>query len=49
MASLTQYSTALHQASAPDRAAPGAGTRWFGCAIYASIVVLVVIAAMQAG
>ena len=47
MASLAQYSAALHEAPSTARPAPGRGTRLFGVAIYVSAAALVVAAALQ--
>ncbi len=47
MASLAQYSAALHDAPSVERPAPGRGTRMFGLAIYASTALLVVAAALH--
>jgi hypothetical protein len=46
MASLAQYSNALHAAPAAERTRPGAGSRWVGLAICAGIAVLVIVAAI---
>lgn len=47
MASLAQYSAALHDTPAVERPAPGRGTLWAGFAIYAATAALVVLAALQ--
>ena len=47
MTSLAQYSTALHDAPAQERPAPGAGTRIAGIMIYLAAAALVVVAAVQ--
>ena len=47
MASLAQYSAALHDAPAAHRPAPGRATRWFGIALYVVAGALVLAAAVQ--
>ena len=47
MASLAQYSAALHDAPSTARPAPGRGSRWFGMAVYAATGALVLAAALQ--
>ncbi|MCB0877871.1 MAG: hypothetical protein KDC46_02675 [Thermoleophilia bacterium] len=47
MASLAQYSAAIHDATPVDRPSPGFGTRWVGIAIYLAAAALVVLAAIQ--
>lgn len=46
MASLAQYSAALHDAEQPQRPAPGTGTKVMGAAIYAAVFALVAIAGL---
>jgi hypothetical protein len=46
MASLAQYSAALHDAEPATRPAPGTGTRVMGLAIYAAVFALVAIAGL---
>ena len=46
MASLAQYSAALHDQEPASRPAPGTGTRVVGAAIYAAVFVLVGIAGL---
>jgi hypothetical protein len=47
MASLAQYSAALHDAPSSARPAPGRGSRWFGIALYVATAALVAAAALQ--
>lgn len=47
MASLAQYSARLHDQGGTARPVPGLGARCFGVAIYVSITVLVIAAALQ--
>ncbi len=47
MASLAQYSAALHDAPSSARPAPGRGSRLFGMAVYAATAALVIAAALQ--